>query len=83
MAKRIPIPREIMAEFKRMAGGSKRALDDFLRGYRREFRRMVAAGESPSAVHEAAKNWHRKRQFIHEQDRAQQDWIEGLIKKPR
>lgn len=57
---RIPIPRDVMAEFKTLAGGSKTALAQYLRGYRRSFRRRVAAGETPAQVHKSVKAWRKE-----------------------
>jgi hypothetical protein len=48
--RRIPIPRDVMQEFKRMADGSKAALRNYLQGYRRAFRQRVAAGETPAQI---------------------------------
>jgi len=52
----IPIPRDVMAYFKRMAE-TKTALEQYLRGYRKAFRRRVAAGETPSQIHKSVKSW--------------------------
>lgn len=53
----IPIPRAVMAYFRKMAGGNKSALAQYLRGYRKAFRVRIAAGESPARVHASVKAW--------------------------
>ena len=53
---RIPIPRDVMSYFRKMAD-TKTAMDQLLRGYRRAFRQRVAAGESPAMVHASVKEW--------------------------
>ena len=53
----IPIPRAVMAYFRKLADGNKSALAQYLRGYRKAYRARVAAGESPARVHASVRAW--------------------------
>lgn len=59
-SRRIPIPREVMADFKKWSDGSKNALEQHLRGYRRSFRQRVAKGETPAQIHASVKRWRKQ-----------------------
>lgn len=62
-SRRIPIPREVMADFKKWSEGSPTRLEHHLRGYRRTFRQRVAAGETPAQIHASVKRWRKQQSW--------------------